>query len=130
MVGPGAALTGEEATVLGRGLAVAIRGGTGAPEVVEGGASSTGSPIEIVDGTAAGGGASVSVTVTTGALAAADAGAFGSSVDTAITAAAVRSTTTPPTSASPMRTPMLAFVGGGGIDAMLRIGPRLMSRGV
>ena len=91
--------------------------------------ASTGSPIVIVLG---GGVATFEVVVvgTAGeATVALGAGRFGSSVDTAITAAAVRSVMTPPTAAIPMRAASVVFFAAGGIAGRLRIGarPALMS---
>ena len=90
--------------------------------------ASTGSPIVIV----LGGVATFEVVVvgTAGeATVALGAGRFGSSVDTAITAAAVRSVMTPPTAAIPMRAASVVFFAAGGIAGRLRIGarPALMS---
>jgi hypothetical protein len=60
-----------------------------------------------------------------------DLGREGSSVETAITAAAVRATTRTPMAAARMRSPRLAFGGGAPAAAvMLRIGARPISDGV
>jgi hypothetical protein len=91
--------------------------------------SSIGSPIEIVDGI--GLFATAGASTGNGEAVAEGVGRFGSSVETAMTAAAVRTTTNPPINPSPIRGPRLAFFGGsGGIECMLRRGARLMSSGV
>lgn len=59
-----------------------------------------------------------------GGVMTAGAGFFGSSVDTAYTAAAVSATTTRPTSTMPSRIATFDFFGSISIGAMLRIGPR------
>ena len=88
-----------------------------------GGASSIGSPIEITDG--AGSGAATDGAADGGGGGATElaVGGFGSSVETAITAATVRRTTTPPNRDRPTRSAMF-FFGGGSTSGRLRIGAR------
>lgn len=117
------------------GFAFATTGagaGAGVVTGVVGPSSSSGSPIEIVEGTGAGSLVATGATSTFGSALALGVARFGSSVETAITAAAVRRTTTPPPTAIAIRSPRLAFFGAGAGGGMLRIGPRpvLMSRAV
>lgn len=126
-----AGTAGGGATTFGRGRATGFAAGEVA---VVGAGSSTGSPIVTVDGPGSvamvAGGATVGAgdrlrTAAPGvALEPADAGCFGSSVDTAMTAATVRRTTTAAVTIIPARAPTLVFFGGGATAAMLRIGPR------
>jgi hypothetical protein len=87
----------------------------------EGGRSSTGSPREIVEEVVVGAGAGrgAGLVVATGAA------CFGSSFDTAMTAAAVSETTIAPSASSAARTRKLGFFSvRGSKDARLRIGAR------
>lgn len=123
VVGAGFALGfGAAAVVVGAGV-------EGSSSI--GSTGSTGSPIEIPAGAGAGSGTLVTEG-STGGSALADAlgvPGFGSSVETAITAAAVSRTTTTPTTAIPIRAARLAFFGSTGTAGRLRIGarPALMS---
>ena len=100
-------------------------------------AGDTGAPVEVGTAVTVGAGESSPMDITVGFEGSTGSGAggggggvtagtgfFGSSVDTAKTAAAVSATTTSPRSAIPKRRAKLDFFGVKSTGAMLRIGPR------
>ena len=104
----------------GFGAASVVATGAGAIAGVVGGTSSAPSPTSFAVGAGGGGGAK-----TVRAVAVAGA-AFGSSVETAMTAAAVSATTIAAATKSPTRAPTLGFFSPRvmSIAARLRVGPR------
>lgn len=118
----GAAAAGDFARreAFGVGGAAAV-GRMAEAEAVAAGASSTGSPIEIIGG---GDGSGVGFAGGAETEAVVGIGRFGSSVETAMTAAAVIATTSVPTTASPTRRTRLAVFGAWSTGGTLRIGRR------
>jgi hypothetical protein len=120
-------LAGGGGGAFGLGFAIVAVGATGKAGTVgvveTSNGVSTGSPIVIVDGSDVAVLVLGSVNAGDAALALA-AGRFGSSLETATTAAAVTRTTNPPRRIIPTRRAKLACLGSCAISGRVRVGPR------